>query len=154
MPTIRLTKGQRSRVDWCDYRHLVQFRWHARWCKNNSSFYAGRGSYEAGSSRTRTVLMHREILNLSNPKIQIDHKNRNTLDNRRSNLRICNNRKNQENRRDQSAHGVGVYFKSSCKMNPFWAQAMVNKKQVYVGSFQTPEEAQEARKQFLKTING
>lgn len=55
------------------------------WNVNSSSGYASSNKYG---------LLHRKIMNVSNPKDQIDHINGNRSDNRRCNLRIVDNQHN------------------------------------------------------------
>lgn len=104
MPTIPLTRGQRAKVDWRDYRALSSYKWHAIWSPGTRSFYAQRSTDRP--NRT-TIRMHRQILGVSD-RLQVDHKNHDTLDNRRANLRIVSSHGNHENRRDQSRWGPGV----------------------------------------------
>lgn len=95
--------------------------------------------------------MHRLILGLVfGDKLQVDHRNHDTLDNRRSNIQIVTRRKNHENRKDQSKYGVGIAFDKRNKTKPFQVYVKINSKRIYVGNFSTTTEAQIARKIFLK----
>jgi hypothetical protein len=47
--------------------------------------------------RWRRVLIHRVIMGTSDREVQVDHKNHDKKDNRRSNLRECDNVQNQRN---------------------------------------------------------
>ena len=91
--------------------------------------------------------MHREVMGLEpgDPR-QIDHLNHNVLDNRRRNLRITDARGNNENRRNQSPYGVGVI--EQC--GKFRVIVRHGGRQIGLGTFDTPEEAQDARRQFLE----
>jgi len=143
MPTIELTQGQRARVDWCDYRELRKFKWCAEWNCKTKSFYAARNC-RLSSGRKTTEKMHRRILGLNHSdKRQVDHWNHDTLDNRRRNVRIV------ENRRDQSVHGVGV---EKTPIGHFQTRIKVDGRRVYLGTFETPQDAQSARERFL--LNG
>lgn len=105
--TIELTQGQTALVDERDWHDLKQFKWHAYWSVNTKSFYAVRTIREDGTKSTER--MHRRIMRLGiGDRRQVDHQDHDTLDNRRSNLRIVTNRENHENLRNQSPYGVSV----------------------------------------------
>jgi hypothetical protein len=145
---IPLTQGQVSLVDSADYEWLSQWRWTARWDKYTKSFYAGR-NFDDTSGKRNTILMHRQILGLmAGDKRKGDHENRNTLDNRRGNLRIATTGQNAANRitRDSNRSGFkGVYRPKGRKGNkPWMARAGVNGREVFLGYYATPEEAHAA----------
>ena len=66
----------------------------------------------------------------------IDHYNGNTLDNRKSNLRIANSNINNQNRLDAKG-----YYKVK---NKWKAQIAVDKKKIYLGRYNTEAEARTA----------
>ena len=91
--------------------------------------------------------MHRYILNLQkNDKNYVDHVNHNGLDNRKENLRICNNMLNQQNRKvnKQSKSGViGVNWHP----DGYWmARIKVNQKNINLGYFKNKKDAIVSRK--------
>lgn len=78
--------------------------------------------------------------------MQIDHKDRNKLNNRIDNLRLATSTQNKQNihkpRSDNKSGFLGVWF---CKRTEkFNAEIVVDKKKVTLGSFDTPELASEA----------
>lgn len=80
--------------------------------------------YKEGNKR-RFVLLHRLLLSPA-PDKQIDHIDHNGLNNRRSNLRICTNKQNGENRKGadkDSQSGVRNVHPSCCgRAHPlYWA---------------------------------
>ena len=78
----------------------------------------------------------------------VDHMNHNTLDNRKQNLRITNNADNLRNGeiRVNNKTGVkGVYFDN--KRNKYVANIKVNYKGIFLGRFDTLEEATQVRKE-------
>jgi hypothetical protein len=112
MRTIQLTKGQQTFVNDEDYEYLSQWKWCAAYNKKTGSYYARRGFWNAG--RTHPISMHRVILELVNSKQLVDHKDHNTLNNQRSNLRIVDYSQNNMNRvakKKGSSKYLGV-----CKM--------------------------------------
>jgi hypothetical protein len=88
---IPLGQRQFAIVDAADFDWLNQYTWHLLG-GNGVVGYAYR--YE-GSKR---IFMHREIMQTP-PGFVADHKDRNPLHNRRSNLRNCRPQDNQHNRR-------------------------------------------------------
>ena len=79
---------------------------------------------------------------------EVDHINHNRSDNRLINLRfvtVTNNRRNQSVSSKSTTGITGVYFNK--KTNKFVAQIKVDKQVYYLGSYETIEEAAEARKE-------
>lgn len=88
MKTIQLGKnGMEAIVDDEDFDFLNQFKWHSQ--KGSKTYYAVRWLWDGRGERTRYVAMHRAVLGIIDPKKDIDHKDRNGLNNQRSNLRLC-----------------------------------------------------------------
>ena len=117
MRQIELNRGWFALVDDEDYEYLSQWKWkceehnkdniHNQYARRHSKRRKG-GGYIGG------VLMHRLILGIeNNPKLFVDHKNRNGLDNRKENLRIATKSQNSKNRRsamNSSSQYLGVYW--------------------------------------------
>lgn len=80
--------------------------------------------------------LHRWIMNVTDKNIHVDHRNGNTLDNRRENLRLCTNKQNTQNRRVK-----GYYWDKSHKK--YRTSIRVDGKLKCLGRYNTPEEAQE-----------
>lgn len=77
--------------------------------------------------------MHRFLLGLGcGDKRQVDHENRDGLDNRRDNLRVVTHQQNGFNR---GAKGYS-WFRGKCQ-----AHIKVNGKNIHLGYFDTPAEA-------------
>jgi hypothetical protein len=79
------------------------------------------------------------------PPADVDHLNRDRLDNRIANLRSATRSENCHNVAARSASGLkGI---SAASKSASWhARIMVSRKQIYLGSYTTPEEAAAARK--------
>lgn len=88
MKKISLTHNQITCVDNKDYDWLMQWPWYAQYSRTTRSYLA----------RSHGKLMHRVILGISS-EYDIDHKDHNTLNNQRRNLRLCNDSQNGGNRR-------------------------------------------------------
>lgn len=93
------------------------------------------------------VALHRIVASrmVSRPlttKELVDHINGNTLDNRRSNLRLAtvkeNTRNQQINKKNTSGYKGVSWYRKDCK----WiARIKVDGKTLYLGSFKNPEDA-------------
>lgn len=97
----------------------------------------------------KVIKLHRLLLGINNESsiVEVDHINRNKIDNRRSNLRIANRSQNCINRdvsKNNKSGKVGVYqIKESGK----WiAQITNNNVRHYLGCFDNIEDAIQARK--------
>lgn len=128
MKKIPLTRGLFTLVDDEDYEWLNQWKWYAQ--KVQQGFYAAR------QVNQRTICLHREIFGLKfNDGLIIDHINRNRLDNRRFNLRICTPQENSLNRtpRLTTSKYNGVSWDKTAKK---WrAQITINRKTQNLGRF-------------------
>ena len=81
--------------------------------------------------------MHRVILNAP-PGREVDHINRNGLDNRRSNLRLATHAQNEANKPPRGEY-KGAYW---CKKSGRWrASIRVDGRLRHMGRFATREEA-------------
>jgi len=93
----------------------------------------------------KLVRLHRLIAGAVEKDQKVDHINGNTLDNRRSNLRICSNSENLRNR-GKNINNTSGYKGVSKRRNKWAAQVKHNYKTIFLGLFDTPEEAHEAYK--------
>ena len=150
MIQIPLTKGYIAIVDDED-ADLRDVLWCVKADKVNP--YAVRGISQ--HPQCKQMLMHRVILQrILKCELQegayVDHINGDTLDNRRSNLRLCTPQQNMWNRRvmhNTQTGFKGVARNKRSKLNPWKARIRVSGKLVHLGCFPTPEEAHEAYKQ-------
>ena len=91
------------------------------------------------------IHMHREILGLTDPKIQCDHRDGNGLNNTRSNLRACSQKENLYNHRKYSTNTSGMAGISWHKYARKWnARITVDGKTTSLGYFNSLEAAAEA----------
>jgi len=103
---------------------------------------SGRARVEARVGG-RLIYVHRHILGVREPSLYVDHINGNSLDNRKSNLRLCSNAENLRNRGKTRANTSG--FKGVTAQGGRWkAQIKVNYTHVSLGSYSTKEEAHAA----------
>ena len=119
MKAIILTQGQRTMVDDADYDWLNQWKWYAT-ANRVGGFYAGRKVPVPGGGYHH-ILMHRQILGLGrfDPR-QGDHIHHNTLDNRRSEIRVCTPQENSLNRRIGLKRRTLKKQSNACRMDDLY----------------------------------
>jgi|HubBroStandDraft_2_1064218.scaffolds.fasta_scaffold00039_36 hypothetical protein len=100
---IPLTQGKFALVDADRFAELNEFTWFAAKATKSGELYACRGIVENGRS-LRTQSLHRQVLDITDPGIHVDHKNGKTLDCRRNNLRVATRSGNGANRRKFRTH--------------------------------------------------
>lgn len=124
-------------VDDDDYDWLKTFRWNVMLPKNSSTVYArhycnGKNNY-----------MHVMIMGKKKGH-ELDHIDRNGLNNQRSNLRFVSHHKNSFNKHYKrvSKNGYkGVMFDTKVIARPFRARLMKKGKAYYGGNHSTAKEA-------------
>ncbi len=127
---IPLDVGLFAIADQEDAEYLQQFNW-----LQNSNGEAYRCLVDR-----RTISMHRDLL--GSPTLEIDHKNGNRLDNRRSNLRLATHSQNLANSRIRPNNKSGFKGVNKGTGNARWAARItVNYKLIQLGLFNSPENA-------------
>lgn len=119
------------------------------WRINKKTGYVMSHDYDPSTQKVTPVYLHRLVMGCAHKDGRnIDHANRNKLDNRRSNLRDCTPSQNISNRVSVGSKlGFrGVSTTSTCKGRYTYIKAsiIVNKKSIYLGLFKTPLEAAKA----------
>ena len=103
--------------------------------------------YPASAKDDKTIRLHNLLLGHQPKGLCIDHINRNRLDNRRCNLRVCTYRENVHNSslKTNNTSGVtGVFYDKRAKR---WrAQIYIKGKTTHVGIFDDFKDAVNARK--------
>ena len=137
MIEIPLTQGKVALVDDEDGGTVSPHRWYAK--REGRVWYAYRNvpSITTKSGYT-TLAMHRYLTDYR----MVDHKNGNGLDNRRSNLRPADRKRNGANRGPNTAYLLkGVIVAPNGK---FRARITVDGHQKHLGVFHSYQEAAEA----------
>jgi len=143
MKQIPLTHDKVALVDDEDFDKVTIYKWYA--LKIRHYWYA------CSNSNKKLIYMHRLILNAPQG-YDVDHRNRNGLDNRKQNLRICTKIQNQYNSRPQAkrktSHYKGLWFD---KKNNKWVVRVKNK---YIGSYSDEDEAARIYDKKAKKVYG
>ena len=110
---IYLGEGEWTILEPGDYYRLRHFKW--RLLGNGWNFYTVR-DVKTKPYRTKVVSLHREIMNHPQDFL-VDHRNGDSLDNRKANLRLATHSQNSCNRRKTksktSSRFIGVCFDKS-----------------------------------------
>jgi hypothetical protein len=138
---IYLGEDEWTILDQKDYYRFGNLKWHI---KGNGKKYYVVSSVKNGPGRTKLLSLHREITNA--PKgLVVDHRNGDTLDNRRANLRLATQSQNMQNvpkKKNTSSRFIGVYF---IKSDGKWgAQIRGKGKDKWLGRFNNEIDAARA----------
>lgn len=140
MKEIQLTRGQVAFIDDGDFEMVSRFKWYASWNTCTKSFYAKTTIRKPDGKRT-ALKMHRLIMN-AQPCEQVDHIHHLTLDNRKSELRLCTGSQNMCNSGKHADNTSGFKGVTWHKQRQKWqARIMLNGKSKFLGYFLTPELA-------------
>ena len=86
--------------------------------------------------------LHRLILGINDRTVFVDHINGDILDNRRCNLRLCNNSQNTKNRKKHKNGNLRYKgITEEKRYGGYVAKISVNYKRLYLGRYETQEEA-------------
>lgn len=122
-------------IDDDDYDRVSKHKWSVAYSNSTKQFYV----------RNQNMYLHRYILKLTKEDSIIDFKNRNTLDYRKDNLRICtyadNNRNHKLYKTNKTGYS-GVYRPKN--RHKYRAQIHINRKGKHLGCFNTKIEAARA----------
>ena len=135
MKTIALKGGGFAIVDDEDFGEISLSKW-----RLDTKGYAVTAVKIKG--RRKFLFMHRQICK-TGYEFEVDHKNGNRTDNRRSNLRIANRAENSRNQMMRSNNKSG--FKGVCKRGTKWIATIgKDNRHFHLGCFSTAKLASEA----------
>lgn len=129
------------------YDIISKYKWSV--AKDHNTFYATRQIElpRIGKKRNRKrLIMHRVILGLEDPKIMVDHIDRNGLNNQRNNIRICNQSQNMGNSSKRKGSTSKYYGVCWVERKKKWAAYLqTNRKSNNIGFYNSEEDAAKAR---------
>lgn len=133
MKVIYTRKKQEIFVDDEDFEFLNQWTWYI-----TGDGYVTRHTPMKNGIRSK-IMMHRQIFDIIDNDVFVDHINHIKHDNQKINLRMCTT---IENRRNNKSKG----YSFDKKLNMWQAYISIDKKQIRIGYFATEDEAKEHRK--------
>ena len=139
---IRLTEGKCTIVDQKDFYRLNDFQWCVAGSKGKFYVFGGQ---RISPEEIKLVRLHRLIINAPDGLL-VDHRNTDSLDNRRTNLRLATRSQNCCNRRKTksktSSRFIGVYFD---KRKDLWSACInFHRKRIWLGYFKNEIDAAKA----------
>ena len=135
------------KIDKEDVKKCQQYYWHID-CTSGNLYV--KTNIRVATNKQKHIKLHRFLMDCPQGKV-IDHINRNTLDNRKSNMRICTHTDNKTNRKDNTSGRCGVYYNSDCKK--WYARLQANGIQHDLGMFENKQDAINARIKAEKQFN-
>lgn len=132
MKEIKLSQGFVAIIDDCDYEKVSAYKWHIYKSRARVPIYYAQRSFRVNGI-TKTSSMHILILGRKDGFI-IDHKDRNGLNNLRSNIHFvtrsynCLNTKSKINRSNKFR---GVFLDK--RDNTYYSQIMIRSRRVCLG---------------------
>lgn len=117
---LKTTNNYEFLIDKEDFRKVSNYLW--RFNKANGYINNNRGVY-----------LHRFVMN--NPDKIVDHINRNKLDNRKSNLRICSIKENVRNCKTSKNNTSGFRGVAKHHTGKWRSFIMVDRKQIFLGTY-------------------
>ena len=135
MQEIKLTQGYVALVDDDDFARVSQHKWTALVCE--------KVVYAMRRVSGKNIKMHRFILQLTDSRIKVDHKDRDGLNNQKGNLRkatVAQNQRNAGVRSDNSSGFKGVGWHKG----KWYVRIHTDSKRLHVGIFSDLMEAAKA----------
>lgn len=144
---IELTQGYVALVDDEDYDELSQWKWtlHTSGCGHKAAYRRENG---------RSIMMHRQILDAPDG-VEVDHIDRNPLNNTRANLRLATRKQNAANTGPKKVNRTGYKGVSLHKKTGLYvARIRENGRRICLGYRETPEEAAQLYDEAARRIHG
>lgn len=149
---IPLTQGQNAIVDTEDFEWLSQWNWSVNWKTTAKKYCARRQTWTNGIRGS--VYMHNVIMQCNKGQ-EVDHKNHDTLDNRKENLRKSTRIQNMSNRLLYVSNKTGykgVFWRKDYRK---WVVSISHRrKRIHLGYFTSIKDAARAYDSAAKIYHG
>jgi len=157
MKILQLTHNYVTKLDDEDFVKFSKYKWYAALDSGTNTRRAARRFFYKGK-KSKILFLSRLIID-ANDEYYVDHINGDTLDNRKSNLRLASVSQNGMNRGPNKNNKSGYKGVSWSSGDKGWT-AHINKtingkyKQFFIGNFKTKEEAAIAYNKKAKELFG
>lgn len=141
-------------IDLEDLERVINFpyTWFAKYNHTNNEFYVVASVYHPELQQSRPIFLHQFLMN-ANGK-DVDHENNDTLDNRKSNMRVVEESNNSKNRKGRNRNNKSGYRNVSLIKGKWVVQLQIDGKNTKIGSFDDVHEAgkfaEEMRQKYYK----
>ncbi len=125
------------KVDDEDFGFLNKWKWHVAQAAPGKPKYVRRNRHAGEPGIGKEISLHRFLLSPTDD-MDVDHKNHDGLDNRRSNIRICTKGENNCNIKLRDGY-KGVYLEKGRQIHS--AQIFANGKNLKIGRFKDRHQA-------------
>lgn len=143
-------------IDLDDLERVINFpyTWFAKYNHTNEEYYVVASEYHTELQRSKQVFLHQFLTN-ANGK-DVDHENNDTLDNRKSNLRVVAESNNSKNRKGKNKNNKSGYRNVSWdkRYGKWIVQMQIDKKNKVLGRFDDVHEAGKFAKEMRKKYYG
>lgn len=141
---VPLTKGRVALIDVADMPFISRWCWSASYPSPRVYARRSRATHER-----HMTWMHRAIIGPVPDGLEVDHIDGDSLNNKRSNLRLCTRQENTRNRRGRVIAASGARG-----VRTFGGRWMARIDDLYLGLFPTKEEAAEAYRRAARERHG
>lgn len=143
-------------IDLDDLERVINFpyTWYAKYNHTNDCYYVYSSPYCPETQRCNPLFLHQFIMDANGQTV--DHKDNDTFNNHKSNLRISTDSDNSKNRKSKNSNNTSGY-RNVCwsKSDKKWiVQLQINKKNKVLGKFDNVHEAGEFAKEMREKYYG
>lgn len=149
MVVIKFDCGSVAKIDFEDLKLFAEHSWYPSSGKGQSKYLKANVIVKG---KHTTTAFHRELLKKIEGK-EIDHINRDGLDNRKTNLRYVSHKENMNNqpkKRNANSKFHGINFDKTRNKYVAWVRHKNEDKSKNIGRFEKEEDAANFRELFLE----
>lgn len=155
MKEILLTQGKIALVDDDDFEEVSKYKWYAKYTSIKHCYAVTKVKSKYSEDKYCDLYMHHLIFGKPRKGMVVDHKNKNSLDNQKVNLRFATKSQNGMNRGKSSINTSGykgVFWHKRSKR--WYSQIRVNGGLIRLGQSDSRELMAEKYKEACKKYHG